>query len=48
MDILPVGEDLLQGTYRRTEKHVNLKVIYHHFVNALAIEKYPGCQGVWN
>jgi hypothetical protein len=41
MNILPVGEDLLQGTDRRTdgrtEKHVNLNVSYHHFVNALAI-----------
>ena len=49
MDIIPVGDDLLLGTHRRTdgrpEKPVNLKVTYVHFVNALAIEEYPCCQG---
>jgi hypothetical protein len=51
-DMLPVGKDLLQGTDRRTdgraEKPVNLKVTYSHFINALAIEEYPGFQGDWS
>ena len=49
MDIIPVGDDLLLGTHRRTdgrpEKCVNLKATYGNFVNALAIEEYSGCQG---
>ena len=47
-----MGKDLLQGTDRRTdgrtEKRVNLKVTYSHFINALAIEEYPGFQGDWS
>ena len=49
MDIIPVGDDLLLGTHRRAEgrpeKRVNFKATYGHFVNALTIEEYPGCQG---
>ena len=49
MDIIPVGDDLFLGTHRRTdgrpEKCVNLKATYRHFMNAPAIEEYPGCHG---
>jgi len=44
MDFLPVGDYLLPGrdrkTDRRTEKRVNLKFAYRHFVNALTKDEY--------
>jgi len=47
MDILPVGDDLLPGTDRKTdgriEKSVNLKFTYRHFVNALSRDEYLPC-----
>jgi hypothetical protein len=47
-----MGDDLLPGTDRmtdgRTVIHVNLKVTYRHFENALAIGKYGGSQGIWS
>jgi len=50
MNILSLGDDLLPRTERRTcgrtEKRSNLKDTYRHFVNAVAIEEYPPCQGV--
>ena len=44
MDFLPVGDDLLPGrdrkTDRRTEKRVYFKFTYRQYVNALAKDEY--------